>query len=387
MSTRTACPLLVAALLTVLSGCAMSPVMLDPVPVPQIPEPRVSRGDAVVGVYYSPEFAVDPVYEMGGLGLTVIHRPGAANTALFDQLLAAAFRRVVRLEQAPAKDSLPQGIDAVIVPTLGYLRMYNHTPAGSNSVWMRVQIQILSPTLEEIDLWDYTAIAQRPPGWKYERNYAPLYRAAAAQFLLDLNERPKLEALRGKPPDMPAVPIAASAPGTVALLPAPRGTHRWVECVTEALDDKTRARVVGADRFRDAMFPWFETSTLPDTAEALAQRIRQAIAHAGTQSTPYPTLALIGGDTTNRFNGPFYCSANAMGAGCLGAASGERKTVIRVAVWDLLRATQTTEFESSESGTSVLLGLLLPVPLIAPTEGRACELAASGLSQAIDAQR
>lgn len=386
MSTRAACPLLVAALLMVLTGCAISPVALDPAPVPQIPEPRVSRIDAVVGVYYSPGFAIDPVYEKNALGITVIHRTGAANTALFDQLLAASFQRVVRLEQAPAKDTVPKGINAVIVPQLGYLRTHDDTLGGHNTLWMRLQIQVLSPTLEEIDAWDYTAIAQRPPGRGHERNYAPLYRAVAAQFLLDLNERPKLEALRGKPPEMPAPPTAATAP-EVALLPASRGAQRWVECVSDALDDKTRARIVGADRFRDALFPWFETSTLPDTAEGLAQRIRRALAHAGTQSTLYPTLALIGGDTTNQFKGPFYCGGNAMGAGCLGAASGERKTVIRVAIWDLQRATQTTEFESSESGTSILLGLVLPIPLIAATEGRACELAASGLSQALDAHR
>jgi hypothetical protein len=77
--------------------------------------------------------------------------------------------------------------------------------------------------------------------------------------------------------------------------------------------------------------------------------------------------------------GSVACAAGPGGAGCIGIGWWEKHADYVASVWDLQSATETGTVTTDVKGTSVLIGAIVPIPIITPVQSTACNRLAEQL--------
>lgn len=155
-------------------------------------------------------------------------------------------------------------------------------------------------------------------------------------------------------------------------------------CVRDAIASAdSTIRVMTAAEFRDAMFPWFETQsvegaiaelkTMPEITRGIEQIGVRYIISVGGRTIGQ---ALGDGWSAEGFyigkHGLFLCGAGPGGAGCFGFLAWQRTSDLSAIVWDLKRGTQIGAIAVKITAINLMPAVILPVPLIAPTETAVC---------------
>ena len=78
-------------------------------------------------------------------------------------------------------------------------------------------------------------------------------------------------------------------------------------------------------------------------------------------------------------NGSIACAAGPGGAGCLGLGWWEKSSDYEATVWDLRNGISAGSLTTDVKGTSVMIGAIAPIPLIAPVQSTACDRLAGQL--------
>lgn len=159
-------------------------------------------------------------------------------------------------------------------------------------------------------------------------------------------------------------------------------------CIQKSLETANpKLQFVTPQTWREALFPWFETQTMPITDEGLASLFRRRLVQERLRSVDIDYFVVItsttrspgdqGEDgTVDRPDGLILCGFS----GCLGLAYGDRETKIEARLWDIARATFVGEVGSRASGTVIVPAFVLPVPFIPPTKTTACTQMAHSLA-------
>jgi hypothetical protein len=151
----------------------------------------------------------------------------------------------------------------------------------------------------------------------------------------------------------------------------------YLECIENSLSS-----VVAHQQFVDELFPWFEPRTAPADTKglpALMQRpgVAQAVKDMGVRY-----IIWLDGDTERvAEGGSLSCAAGPGGGGCFGFAWWQNDADYEASVWDLVDYESAGTVSADVSGTSFLPALVVPIPLIARTQTRACK----GLAQQLRA--
>jgi hypothetical protein len=174
--------------------------------------------------------------------------------------------------------------------------------------------------------------------------------------------------------------VALAAGQSIVLLPA--SYHKgnatedgFLDCVSEHLrDGKPPVDVMAGSRFRDALYPWFEPRTVPQTADALPELMKKPGVGEQLRQTGVRYLVWVSG-ATERSNegGALSCAASTVGGGCFGLLWWETIGDYEAAVWDLERAVTAGDVSSDARGTSIVPALIVPLPFIARTQTAACK--------------
>ena len=77
--------------------------------------------------------------------------------------------------------------------------------------------------------------------------------------------------------------------------------------------------------------------------------------------------------------GSIACAAGPGGAGCLGLGWWEKTSDYEATVWDLREGVSAGSLTTDVKGTSVMIGAIAPIPLIAPVQSTACDRLAGQL--------
>ena len=155
----------------------------------------------------------------------------------------------------------------------------------------------------------------------------------------------------------------------------------YITCVEKALRGGSAGiNVIPRQQFVDELFPWFEPRTAPADTKglpALMQRpgVKPAIASMGVRY-----IVWLDGDTERvAEGGSLSCAAGPGGGGCFGFAWWQNDADYEASVWDLDDFEAAGTVSADVSGTSFLPALVVPIPLIARTQTRACKGLASQL--------
>ncbi|MGB5622505.1 MAG: hypothetical protein WBN65_08430 [Gammaproteobacteria bacterium] len=173
-----------------------------------------------------------------------------------------------------------------------------------------------------------------------------------------------------------------------AIVILARGLHngnetesKFIDCVDRTLAGGQPAlRVIGDETFRDTFYPWFEPRTAPKAASDLGTLLAEDALATKLRKEQVRYLVWIEGSTEALDGGGgISCAAGPGAAGCVGLMWWEKDSSYEAAIWDLKNSTSVGEVRADVNGMSVVPALIVPVPMIAPTQGKACKRLAEQL--------
>ena len=81
---------------------------------------------------------------------------------------------------------------------------------------------------------------------------------------------------------------------------------------------------------------------------------------------------LDGSTETSGQGGSISCAIGPGGGGCFGFAQWEKSSIYEAIVWDLTDLTEKGRLRVDSAGTSYLIGVVAPIPLLTPVKNDAC---------------
>jgi len=134
-----------------------------------------------------------------------------------------------------------------------------------------------------------------------------------------------------------------------------------------------RFSLVRHEKIQDMLYPWMEPGTQPENEQDFAALLRREDVRLRLNGLGVRFLVAFSGSTrTEDWQGGIFCGGGYGGAGCLGFSWADKKTALDAVLWDLADIDRPESAEASESGTSIMPALLLPVPIPASTQSGAC---------------
>jgi hypothetical protein len=150
---------------------------------------------------------------------------------------------------------------------------------------------------------------------------------------------------------------------------------KFIDCVGSAIGRGSDGlRVVPNNEFVDALFPWFEPRTAPADTKGLPDLLKRPGVADRIAETGVRYVIWLDGDTERvAGGGSLSCAAGPAGGGCFGFAWWQNDSKYEAAVWDLTSLESAGTISSDVSGTSYLPAIVIPIPLIARTQAKACK--------------
>ena len=157
--------------------------------------------------------------------------------------------------------------------------------------------------------------------------------------------------------------------------------RKYIRCIEDKLaSGRNGLNVIPHQEFVDSLFPWFEPRTAPAETKNLAKLmdrpgVAETIAAHGVRY-----IVWLDGDTDRvAGGGSLSCAAGPGGGGCFGFAWWQKDADYDASVWDLKELESSGTVSADVSGTSFMPALVIPLPLIARTQARACKTLADQL--------
>ena len=139
---------------------------------------------------------------------------------------------------------------------------------------------------------------------------------------------------------------------------------KFIKCVADAVGrGSSGLRVVPNNEFVDALFPWFEPRTAPAETKGLPVLMQRPGVKERIEEQGVRYIIWLDGDTERVGPG---------GGGCFGFAWWQNDANYEASVWDLTGLEDAGTISADVSGTSFLPAIVIPIPLIARTQAKAC---------------
>jgi hypothetical protein len=174
-----------------------------------------------------------------------------------------------------------------------------------------------------------------------------------------------------------ATPIAKGERVVILAKPQIEGAGAeddFMDCVSHSLGGaRSTVAVHDNNEFVDKMFPWFEPSTAPGKPEAMSALLaRPGVADRVTESGVRYVVWLDGNTRKTDGGGSLACGAAPGGAGCIGFGWWQKESDYEATIWDLKQAKSAGSVGTNVTGTSAIVGAIVPLPFIARVQATAC---------------
>jgi hypothetical protein len=154
----------------------------------------------------------------------------------------------------------------------------------------------------------------------------------------------------------------------------------FMDCVGNKMARAKGIKVRANDDFVDSMFPWLEPSTAPQRPEGVTKLLAKDVVAERIAESGVRYIVWIDGATRQTDSGgSITCTLGPAGGGCIGFGWWEKESDYQATVWDLDTARTAGSVTTNVTGTSALVGVLVPLPFIARVQGTACDRLAGQL--------
>jgi hypothetical protein len=149
----------------------------------------------------------------------------------------------------------------------------------------------------------------------------------------------------------------------------------FLDCVGDRLaGSKPLIHVHSNESFTDQLFPWFEPGTVPSRPEQVASILAQPGVSEQVAATGVRYVVwLDGGTRRTDGGGSLACGIAPGAAGCIGFGWWEKESSYEATIWDLKQSRSVGSVGANVTGTSAVIGAILPLPFIARVQGTACQ--------------
>lgn len=149
----------------------------------------------------------------------------------------------------------------------------------------------------------------------------------------------------------------------------------FIDCVGKHISSAdSSVHVMSELEFMNELYPWFEPRTAPLRPldiERLLQ-VEPVMKKIATMKTEY--MVWIDGKTVRtEGSGSMTCGIGPGGAGCFGFGTWGNDSEYEAVIWDFSDRQEVGRMSTTASGQSYMPAVVIPIPIIAPVQGTACD--------------
>lgn len=148
----------------------------------------------------------------------------------------------------------------------------------------------------------------------------------------------------------------------------------FIECIEDRMEDAD-IEIMPEREFVDTLYPWFEPRTAPKALKRLKRIMQEPVVEEKVRQEKIRYLVWLDGEVeSHAVEGAMQCSLGGpFGAGCFGYTTWDKNVMFEAIVWDLLDLSEEARIRVDSEGTSYVIGIVAPIPLLTPVESQACE--------------
>lgn len=126
--------------------------------------------------------------------------------------------------------------------------------------------------------------------------------------------------------------------------------------------------------FMNALYPWFEPRTAPLRPSDIDRLLLQPPVADKLASLKTEYMIWIDGSTVQtNSSGSMSCGVGPGGAGCFGFGTWGNDSNYEATIWDFTDKAEVGRVSTATSGQSYMPAVVVPIPIIAPVKGTACD--------------
>ena len=149
----------------------------------------------------------------------------------------------------------------------------------------------------------------------------------------------------------------------------------FIECVGDHIAARDKSiTVIGELEFLNALYPWFEPRTAPLRPEDIERLLQQQPVAQKMVALKTEYMIWIDGSTIRSDSaGSMTCGIGPGGGGCFGFGTWSNESNYEAVIWDFTDRAEVGRINTSASGQSYMPAIVIPIPIIAPVQGTACD--------------
>ncbi|OUS15175.1 hypothetical protein A9Q88_11445 [Gammaproteobacteria bacterium 50_400_T64] len=148
----------------------------------------------------------------------------------------------------------------------------------------------------------------------------------------------------------------------------------FIDCIGDKLNADKEISVLPEREFVDLLYPWFEPRTAPLGLKRLAKMLDEPIIAQRFKEQGLHYMIWIDGstETTDR-GGSVSCAIGPGGGGCFGFTTWEKTSTYEAIIWDLQKLSESGRVKVEARGSSYMIAVILPIPIVAQVQNQACD--------------
>ncbi|MEH6569686.1 MAG: hypothetical protein V7709_11450 [Halioglobus sp.] len=149
----------------------------------------------------------------------------------------------------------------------------------------------------------------------------------------------------------------------------------FIECVGDHISRADKSiTVMGELEFINALYPWFEPRTAPLRPQDIDRLMQQEPVAMKMSELKTEYMIWIDGSTVRGDSaGSMTCGIGPGGAGCFGFGTWSNTSEYEAVIWDFTDRAEVGRVNTSATGQSYMPAVVIPIPIIAPVQGTACD--------------
>lgn len=145
----------------------------------------------------------------------------------------------------------------------------------------------------------------------------------------------------------------------------------FVSCVGQYVSSRDKSvTVIGELEFLNALYPWFEPRTAPMHPQDIERLLAQQPVQEKLAALKVEYMIWLDGSTVRSGgSGSMACSLG----GCFGFGTWTQDSNYEATIWNFTDRAEVGQVTSSATGQSYMPAVIIPIPIIAPVQGTACD--------------
>jgi hypothetical protein len=145
----------------------------------------------------------------------------------------------------------------------------------------------------------------------------------------------------------------------------------FVKCVGDYIRSGDRTiTVINELDFLNSLYPWFEPRTAPLHPKDIERLLQQKPVAEKMAAMKIEYMVWLDGSTQRSSgSGSMACSVG----GCFGFGTWSQDAKYEAVIWDFANRAEVGHVNTTASGQSYMPAVIVPIPIIAPVQGTACD--------------